>query len=359
MKRVLMTADTVGGVWNYALALIRALEEWEFALCTMGAPLSASQQREISTLKNARLFPSSFKLEWMDDPWGDVDAASEWLLEIAARFQPDIIHLNGYSHASLPWSAPVIVVAHSCVLSWWRAVKHENAPSRFDEYQGRVAAGLNAADLVIAPSHAMLHSLSGNYDAQFIGRVIHNGCDASHFQAADKSPRILAAGRIWDEAKNLRALDRAAPFLPWPIEIAGDASAPSGSAVELFHARALGKLTPADLVYALRHASIFAAPARYEPFGLAILEATLSGCALVLGDIPSLRELWNGVALFVDPDDDEQLTRTLNELIGDEPLRADLSMRARQRALTFSGERMAAGYRAAYFKCMEKAKVAA
>ncbi len=31
-------------------------------------------------------------------------------------------------------------------------------------------------------------------------------------------------------------------------------------------------------------------PARYEPFGLSVLEAALSGCALVLGDIPSLRE---------------------------------------------------------------------
>ena len=50
-------------------------------------------------------------------------------------------------------------------------------------------------------------------------------------------------------------------------------------------------------------AAIYALPARYEPFGLSALEAALSGCALVLGDIPSLREVWGDAAVFVPPDD--------------------------------------------------------
>ena len=49
-------------------------------------------------------------------------------------------------------------------------------------------------------------------------------------------------------------------------------------------------------------AAIYALPARYEPFGLSILEAALSGCALVIGDIPSLREIWADAALFVPSD---------------------------------------------------------
>ena len=39
--------------------------------------------------------------------------------------------------------------------------------------------------------------------------------------------------------------------------------------------------------------------ALYEPFGLAVLEAAQAGCALVLSDIPTFRELWDGAALFV------------------------------------------------------------
>jgi glycogen synthase len=51
-------------------------------------------------------------------------------------------------------------------------------------------------------------------------------------------------------------------------------------------------------------ASIYALPARYEPFGLSALEAALSGCALILGDIPSLREVWLEAAPYVSPDDE-------------------------------------------------------
>ena len=65
-----------------------------------------------------------------------------------------------------------------------------------------------------------------------------------------------------------------------------------------------GRLTPPQMARVVSRApSIYALPARYEPFGLSVLEAALSGCALVLGDIPSLREIWDGAALFVDPDD--------------------------------------------------------
>jgi glycosyltransferase involved in cell wall biosynthesis len=95
-------------------------------------------------------------------------------------------------------------------------------------------------------------------------------------------------------------------------------------------------------------ASIYALPARYEPFGLSALEAALAGCALVLGDIPSLRELWRDAALFVDPDDHERLTHTLQRLIDDYELRRTIAQRCRARALAFDSRTMAAGYLRAY-----------
>src|SRR6266480_1325872 len=113
----------------------------------------------------------------MDGAWDDVDRAGDWLLEIEERVHPDLIHLNGYSHAALPWNAPVLVAAHSCVLSWWRAVKHEEAPAQYDKYRARVAAGLAAADLVVAPSAAMRDAVVIHYNRNANCIVVRNGRD--------------------------------------------------------------------------------------------------------------------------------------------------------------------------------------
>ena len=75
--RVLMTADTVGGVFTYACELIAALRGRgvNVALATMGEPLRSSQARTLAALDNVEVFESSFALEWMPSPWRDVDAA--------------------------------------------------------------------------------------------------------------------------------------------------------------------------------------------------------------------------------------------------------------------------------------------
>ena len=348
--KILATADTVGGVWVYALELARALaaHDVEVALATMGAPLSESQRREIDALDNVELHESTFRLEWMEDAWADVDRAGDWLLELEQQVRPDIVHLNGFAHGALPWNAPVLVVGHSCVCSWWEAVHGRTPPSEWDEYTRRVREGLAAADLVIAPSHAMLRALVRHYGPLPDTEVISNGRDGSRFRPGHKESLILAAGRLWDEAKNIAALCRVAGSLPWPAYVAGSTQAPNGADQPVDHVRALGVLPPEDLADWLGRASIYAFPARYEPFGLSVLEAALSGCTLVLGDIDSLREIWGDAAAYVDPTDDAQLARTLQWLCDDASLRRALAARARTRALELTPERVAGQYLAAY-----------
>lgn len=348
-----MTADPIGGVWTYALELARALEPYgvEIALASMGTHLTRHQYQEVLARKNVRLFESAYRLEWMADPWEDVDRAGDWLLKIAERFHPDLIHLNGYSHATLAWDEPVLVVAHSCVLSWWRSVKNREAPARYDEYRARVSAGLAAADLIIAPSAAMQDALALHYHGYGRCIVIRNSRDPRRFIFGEKAPLVFSCGRIWDEAKNLRLLDQIAPDIPWPIAVAGDCQHPGGSIVALQNVRCLGKLEPRAVERQFSHAAIFALPARYEPFGLSALEAGLSGCALVLGDIPSLRETWHGAAIFVPPNDPIALTNAVNRLIENRPRREHFGECARARALEFSPHRMATEYIGAYRTC--------
>lgn len=352
--KILMTADTVGGVWTYTVELARALRPHgvQIALATMGARASDEQRAEISRLTNVELFESDYKLEWMPDPWSDVRAAGDWLLALDARFRPDVIHLNGYAHAALGWSAPALVVAHSCVLSWWRAVKGEDAPPEWNTYREVVTRGLRAASLVVAPTAAMLDALRHYYDFSMPTRAIHNGRDASEFPsraANDKEPYILSVGRLWDLAKNTQALDAITPRLPWSIHIAGDAAHPAGgTGATHTHARFLGRLTQSELADAYARAAIYASPALYEPFGLSALEAAHSACALVLGDIPTLREVWEDAAVYAAPHDAEELTARLTELISGADLRLEMARRAHARATHFTPARMADEYMRAY-----------
>jgi glycosyltransferase involved in cell wall biosynthesis len=441
-RKVLMTADTIGGVWTYALELAAALGKYgiEVALATMGAPLTPQQRETSRQIPNLEVFESNFKLEWMEDPWEDVKQAGEWLLQLEGHLQPDIVHLNGYVHAALSWQAPTLVVGHSCVLSWWEAVKGEPAPASWNRYQQNVKQGLQAANLVVAPSAAMLTALTSHYGELVNSKVVPNGRDPAVFYPSVKKEFVLTAGRLWDEAKNVAVLEDIAPQLLWSIYIAGEQKHPDSgidamnrvSITQLHQAvspqpnptltkapvakgrklasplskgglrgvkpvvgypvqdadereyttnnenlcspltthhsplpifktdvstsnvHRLGRLSTEELATWYAQASIYALPARYEPFGLSVLEAALSGCALVLGDIPSLREIWRDAAVFVPPDQKNAIAHAINTLIRDCSVRTAFATKARTRALEFTPQRMVTGYLEAYQDLIEQ-----
>jgi glycogen synthase len=340
-----MTADTVGGVWTYALELCRALAPFgvQVGLATMGAAITPDQWKEVRPLQNVEVFESEFRLEWMDNPWEDVRRAGAWLLDLEQQFQPDVIHLNNYAHGALTWCAPKIVVGHSCVLSWWVAVKSEAPPECWNCYREAVRAGLEAADAVVAPSRVMLDCLERFYGPFTRAMAVPNArrCET---QRPSKQHLVLAAGRLWDEAKNIQILARVAGRLPWPTCVAGAATDPDGRRPRFDNVSLLGRLGLDEMQDWYGHASIYVLPARYEPFGLSALEAASAGCVLVLGDISSLREVWGDAALFVAPNAEEELARTLLALINDHELRAECAARALARSQLYTPERMVDGY---------------
>lgn len=350
--RVLMTTDTVGGVFDYCVELIRGLQAYdvEVTLASLGPRPRAHQWETLRRLPNVEVAVHEGRLEWMPDCERDLARAGEWLLDIETRACPDVVHVNGYAHAALAWQAPPIVVGHSCVCSWWRAVHRSWAPADWDFYRERVRAGLSHARAVVAPTAWMLAQLLSDYGVRFEGLVINNARRSEDFSAGPKRALILAAGRLWDQAKNLTALDAVAKKLRWPVLVAGDGHDPQGRTVAATHVELLGSLPSRELAWWMKYASIFAHPARYEPFGLAPLEAAYSGCALVLGDIGSLREIWGDAALFVDPEDHEQLAATLQGLIEDPLQRAIMAARAHARASRYAVPRMVSAYHQLYLE---------
>jgi glycogen synthase len=329
--KVLMTADTVGGVWTYAVDLATALAEVgvEVHVATMGRLPDAAQRGAVE-----HLYASSYTLEWEDDPWDDVERAGEWLLELAAEIRPDLVHLNGFAHGRLPWPAPLVIAAHSDVVSWWWAVHGEDPPARYDHYRAVVEAGLRAAHAVVAPTHAVLHDLHRHYSFESPRFVVSNSRRAAR-RAATKEPFAAGLGRFWDQAKNLDVLEHARGLTPWPLLVAGEGTP-------------LGRLRAAEVASLLARASVFASPALYEPFGLTILEAARAGCALVLGDIPSLREVWGDAAVFAPSADGDAFAAALSQVECDDGLRQELARRARRRASRYAPERTRDGYLSVY-----------
>jgi glycogen synthase len=330
-----MSTDAVGGVWTYAAELRAGLAAAgiEVVLATLG-PIPPPEPN---------IAYRRCRLEWQDEPWDDVRESGEWLRELAQDERVELVHLNGYAHGALPWGVPVVVVGHSCVLSWHEAVRGAAAGASWQRYRREVRAGLCGADIVVAPSSAMRSALRRLYDFHRSCRVISNGVSPQPMPRAAKQRLVLGAGRLWDEAKGLDTLDAAAARIGWPVAVAGDAGNVVARSVRL-----LGQLDREALRSLMGSTAIFAHPARYEPFGLVVLEAALASCALVLGDIPSLREQWEGAALFVAPGDDVALASALQRLIGDDELRGTLAAGARRRAARNDASTMARAYAELY-----------
>lgn len=342
--RVLMTADAVGGVWTYALELARGLTAAgaKVLLAVVGPAPDSAQRAEAEGIADVELRVTGLPLEWQDRAGPLTAAQAGLLLELERSFRPDLVHCNGFREAAAGFAAPVLVVAHSCVATWWRACRGEELPDGWAAYARGVRAGLGAAAALTAPTAAFMGDFQSAWKTVPPTFVVPNGLDLEPAPTGRRRPVVLAAGRLWDEAKNVAALAAVAPDLPWTVVVAGEADRRDGPL------RYLGNLSRDALRRRMGEAAIFAAPARYEPFGLAILEAAAAGCALVLGRQSSLTELWQDAARFVPADDPASLRATLLELIGDPAAQDELGQAAKRRAARFSGGRMAADYHAVY-----------
>jgi glycosyltransferase involved in cell wall biosynthesis len=156
-------------------------------------------------------------------------------------------------------------------------------------------------------------------------------------------------GRIWDEAKNLRALSGIAKNLPWPVYIAGNNINPNtGKEVEIENVHFLGELSSEEAQGMMQRAAIFSSPTKYEPFGLAILEAAKAGCALALSEIETLKELWSSAASFFDPENPEDTQQKILQLIEDKEYREEMAQKAVMQSEAYNLEKMGAEYAALY-----------
>src|SRR5438874_13029035 len=96
---------------------------------------------------------------------------------------------------------------------------------------------------------------------------------------------------------------------------------------------------------------MYAGTARYEPYGVTMIGAALSRCALILNDIPALREIWGQAAVYFRTNDADSLAEAVRILSGDLQMRRNFANRAFQRAREcFNAHRMTDNYIQLYRK---------
>jgi glycosyltransferase involved in cell wall biosynthesis len=88
-------------------------------------------------------------------------------------------------------------------------------------------------------------------------------------------------------------------------------------------------------------AECFILPSCYEGFGFPPLEAMACGCPVIASNVASLPEIAGDAALLVHPQDTEEITKALYQVLGDDRLRKDLISKGIDRAKGFYWEKTA------------------
>jgi glycogen(starch) synthase len=348
---VLVTSDSLSGSWTYTRELVTGLvtRGVRVTLVSFGEIPLPEQTSWMDHLHGLDYRPTAFRLEWMQESEEDLPESSAFLAALVREVRPDVLHLNQFCYGNLPVDVPRVVMAHGDLITWRQAVHAQGSRGdrSLDWYRQTVLDGLAGADAVVAPSAWMLDRISACYGRPRRAEVIYPGRNPIFFNPyVNKDDCVLAVGRLVDAGKQVYLLTQqpysvpvcivgAEHTVPMPrIPIRADVKVDMDQTSVAIR----GPQTEAQLRALYSRASIYAATARYEPLGMAALEAAFSRCAIVANDIPSFREIWGDAALYFRTNDAASLAENIRRLNEDRPMRrayAELAYtRARERFTT-------------------------
>lgn len=346
-----MTADAAGGVGVFADELAAGLRQRGHQVMVV---IFSPTQPAVAA-HEAECVWAPFRLEWMDtggeasELAADAHRGRTFLAKLGHQWRAELLHSNQFAYVSALEGVPTLLSVHSDVVSWWRAVYGSPPPDNAYQRWYRIQAeqALACAEAIVTPSQSARRDLLASFVCPRAVQVIYNGRHPGQFPSLPKQALAVAAGRLWDRGKQLALLGDLPQPLPLAVAWAGEARDPSQPEAAKVPpgVQACGRLSAEEMAQLWGRARACIGTSLYEPFGLAVLEAALAGCALLLNDIPSWRELWSPVAQFYTTAAE---LHGLLQRVAREPDWADAQGKAAQQFARrrYSARRMAGQYEA-------------
>ncbi len=342
MNRILLTVDPTGSAWTHVAGLARALARRgnEVRVVTFGAAPSPERRAEMET-DGPTLTHIAISGPTTDPSF--VAAAREALTMVVEEFDPSVVQIDRCAFGDLDFHDIPKVLDVAC-----------DRTTRVARGRGPARKGLLGADAVVSPTRALADEIGRRFEYRRPVSVIPPGIELGDapISVSIRGPKkqgLMFYGRVDEKADGFDLLVESVKRLGLPepprVMIGGEgARSPLPGWIQ-----DAGWLDAEGRAAAFAKAEIAVLPAREEPFGLYAAEAALTGCALLLSDVPTHHELWSGAAVLVKPDDPDAFADALRTLLTDEKKRADVARLCRARALSgFSSDRMVEEYMDVY-----------
>jgi glycosyltransferase involved in cell wall biosynthesis len=283
-----------------------------------------------------------------------------WRLHIVNKLLKtnDIDVFHGLSHV-LPFGInksgiPSVLTVHDLIF-----LRFPNYYNKVDRilYRSITLHSCNLATKIIAISHQTKNDLIDllGIDPEKI-EVIYQSCNNQFYQKTDELQKeavrkkfnlpdqfILSVGTI-EQRKNQLAILKGvvSEKLDIPIVLLGKPTEYKKLLDEFILESGIRKQliflhgTNTDELQSIyQMAKIMVYPSLFEGFGLPVLEAQASGCPVITSNISSLPEAGGEGALYIDPNDHEQIGVAIRKLLTDSELENKLILKGNANALLF------------------------
>jgi glycogen(starch) synthase len=337
--KILFTVDPLGAGWSHTAMIARALarRDEDILLMSFGAEPSPGRRAEAEA-DGVRLVHIPIHGPSTDSVF--IATARDALKMMVDEWQPAVVQIDRCAFGDLDLEVPKLLTVAA------------DRTARVSRGRGPARKGLLGADAVVSPTRALAEEISRRFEYRRPISVIQPGIEMGDLPVSVTATRrskagVMFYGRVDEKADGFDLLLDSTRLLGGevPLRIGGEGVRPllPGWVTDA------GFFGAEERAVAFGRAEIAVLPSRDEPFGLLSIEAALSGCALLLSDIPTYRELWHGAAVLVKPEDPRALADALQSLLADARRRDECARLCRARALSgFGADRAVEEHRDVY-----------